>query len=113
MAEFLEKYNKARGVKNSVLCIGLDPSPGELDGADILSFCLDMVERTSDYAVAYKPNTQFILFTLNLTQLKKLNEEIHNAGCVSILDHKLGDIGSSNEAAFYWIAKAGFDALTL
>lgn len=113
MAKFLEKYNKARDVKNSVLCIGLDPSPGGLDGEGVLDFCLDMVECTSDYAVAYKPNSQFVLFTLNLEQLKKLNEKIHQTGCISILDHKLGDIGSSNEAAFYWIAEAGFDALTL
>jgi len=112
MAKFSEKYKKARSEKNSVLCIGLDPVHEKLEGRDILDFCLDIIESTSDYVAAFKPNSQFILFSLNLEQLKELNEEIHQTGCISILDHKLSDIGSSNESAFYWIKRADFDALT-
>ena len=70
------------------------------------------MERTSASAVAYKTNTQFILFHLGIPELKELNRKIHKAGCISILDHKLSDIGSSNEAAIYRIKEAGFDAFT-
>jgi len=28
------------------------------------------------------------------------------------LDHKLGDIGSTNESALFWISDMGFDAFT-
>lgn len=110
MAEFLDKFNKARKEKNSLLCVGLDPSPQEKDA---LGFCLRIIEQTADSAVAYKPNTQFLLFSLDFRELKKLSRAIKDAGCVSILDHKLSDIGSSNEAAITWAAKEGFDALTV
>lgn len=110
MAKFLNKFRKARDEKNSLLCIGLDPPPKERNP---LSFCLNVIEETSDFAVAYKPNTQFLLFSLDFQDLKQISEAVKEAGCVSILDHKLSDIGSSNEAAITWVAKAGFDALTV
>jgi len=124
--EFLDKYLKARKEKNSILCVGLDPGlrefrkndviPERYEKGDIeenlLDFCLDMVEQTADCACAIKPNSQYLLFTLGIRELKKLNKKAHQEGLVSILDHKLGDIGSTNEAAFYWIAEAGFDAVT-
>jgi len=112
MSDFVRKYWKVRDEKNSVLCVGLDPSPDEVREENILGYCLDIVERTSDYAMAYKPNSQFILFTLKAKELSELNKKIHQKRCLSILDHKLSDIGSSNAAAIYHIRAAGFDALT-
>jgi orotidine-5'-phosphate decarboxylase len=123
---FLEKYLKARREKDSILCVGLDPGLPEFRKSDViperykkgdieenlLEFCLDMVEQTSDYACAIKPNSQYLLFALGVKELKKLNKKAHNEGLISILDHKLGDIGTTNEAAFYWMAETGFDAVT-
>ncbi len=116
----LELYRRIRDEKNSNLCIGLDPavknfqqeSISKKPGETILNFCLDIIEKTSEYVCAYKPNSQFLLFALNLEQLRELNKKIHEAGCFSILDHKLGDIGSTNLSALYWIKKAGFDTFT-
>jgi orotidine-5'-phosphate decarboxylase len=113
---FLEKYLKARAAKNSILCVGLDLAmqsavEGEM-GDYVLDFCLDIVDKTADYACAFKPNSQFILFALGMERLKKLNARIHERGCISILDHKLGDIGSSNLSALFWIKEVGFDAFT-
>ena len=123
---FLEKYLKARKEKDSILCVGLDPGlrafrsvdvvPEKYDKDDVVEglteFCLDVIEQTADYACAIKPNSQYLLFTLGLNQLKKINQKARKEGLISIIDHKLGDIGSTNEAAFYWIKEAGFDALT-
>ena len=113
---FLDLYNNARSEKDSILCIGLDPRPekfsGENSGQKILDFCLEIVEKTSECVCAYKPNSQFLLFALDIKQLRKLNRKIHQEGCISILDHKLTDIGSSNTSAIYWINRAGFDAFT-
>ncbi len=81
-------------------------------GNEILEFCINVIEQTSDYACAIKPNSQYILFAMNPAQLKKLNEKAHNEGLISILDHKLSDIGSTNSSAFYWISNLGFDAVT-
>ncbi|MBN2251433.1 MAG: orotidine-5'-phosphate decarboxylase [Candidatus Altiarchaeota archaeon] len=112
MTKLLEKYLETRKEKNSILCVGLDPAPGEHREEAILSYCKDLVGKTSKYAAAYKPNSQF-LFPLNTEELKELNDNIHAKGCISILDHKITDIGSSNEAALYWIKQAGFDAVTV
>lgn len=113
---FLDRYLKARDDKNSILSVGLDLAmqkavEGEM-GDYVLDFCLDIVDKTADYACAFKPNSQFILFALGMERLRKLNERIHEHGCISILDHKLGDIGSSNLSAIFWIKEVGFDAFT-
>jgi len=118
MAEFLQKYLNAREEKNSILCIGLDPAqPGlrkenTMPDDDIMGFCLNIIDKTSPYACAFKANSQYILFDLNMEQLQELNQKIHKAGSLSILDHKLSDIGSSNLAAIHSANKAGFDAIT-
>ncbi|MBU4201715.1 MAG: orotidine-5'-phosphate decarboxylase [Candidatus Altiarchaeales archaeon] len=118
MSEFLQKYLKAREEKNSTLCIGLDPAmPGLrkeniMPDDDIMGFCLDIIDKTAPHACAFKANSQYILFNLNMEQLQELNQKIHGSGSISILDHKLSDIGSSNLAAIHSAKKAGFDAIT-
>ncbi|MFH1106598.1 MAG: orotidine 5'-phosphate decarboxylase [Candidatus Micrarchaeota archaeon] len=123
---FLEKLAQARKRRESALCVGLDPASiffKEEDSiprgyferndevAGMLEFCLDIVEKTSAGALAYKANAQYVM-PFSLQQLQRLNRKIADAGCVSIYDLKLSDIGSSNESAAYWIRKAGFDAFT-
>ena len=123
----LNKYLNARREKNSVLCIGLDPaSPymrqggqavpvnyfktaSELEG--LLSFCLEIVEKTGKWAAAFKLNAQYAL-PFSLAEYKRITSAIKKQGSFSILDIKLGDIGSSNEACLYWASQAGFDAIT-
>ena len=112
MTDFLEKYRKIRDEKKSVLCIGLDPSPSEVREEEILQYCLELVEKTSEYAAAFKPNSQYVLFNLRVRELRELTREIRSHGCISILDHKLSDIGSSNDAAIHYIHASGFDAFT-
>ena len=123
----LGKYLAARRAKDSVLCVGLDPaSPymrkgeqavpaeyfrtaSELEG--LLTFCLEIVEKTGKWAVAYKLNAQYAL-PFSLADYKRITAAIKKQNSFAILDIKLGDIGSSNEACFYWAAQAGFDAVT-
>jgi len=66
----------------------------------------------SDYAAAFKPNSQFVLFSLRVRELRELTREIRSHDCISILDHKLSDIGFSNDAAIQNIRASGFDAFT-
>lgn len=123
----LDKYVKARDEKNSVLCVGLDPAvPGQRpentipreyfkgkgEGEGVLEFCLKIIEETSDHACAIKANAQYILFAMNVEQMKTLNKAAHDRGVISILDSKLSDIGPSNQSSLYWTKKAGFDAIT-
>lgn len=124
---FFEKYQSAVKRKNSVLCVGLDPvsifqqdmgatprkyfeKKGEAEA--LHDFCLDLIAQTKASACAYKLNAQFAL-PFSATQLQSLGSAIAEAGAVSIFDNKLSDIGSSNDAALYWVKRTEFDALTL
>ena len=47
---------------DSLLCIGLDPHPGdlpELTSRAAKTFCVSIVESTYDFAAAFKPNIAF------------------------------------------------------
>ncbi len=123
--KFYKEYDKIREEKDSLLCVGLDPAlpdqrrsnviktkyPGD-EGDIILQYCMEMIEAVADHCMAIKMNTQYVLFALSANKLESLNQMIHSFGLMSILDHKIGDIGSSNESGFYWTNKCGFDAIT-
>lgn len=103
-----ELIDKMREEKKH-LCVGLDLK-GETEGKITKAF--EIIEQTKEFAVAYKPNRQFWL-GLSLDQMIEINNQIHNYKCVSIIDHKLSDIGSSNEPAMTYSKKEGFDFMTI
>jgi orotidine-5'-phosphate decarboxylase len=123
--EFLDEYWKVRKEKDSVLCIGLDPAlpdqrrsdvikkqyPGDA-GDVILQYSMDVINAVADNCMAIKTNSQYVLFALSHNKLEALNQLIHSYGLLSILDHKLGDIGSTNDSALWWAKRCGFDAIT-
>lgn len=124
--DFLKKYQKTRDEKDSILCAGFDPAiPNQREKnvlsksyfeersieEGILAFFDDFLEGVQDYCCAIKPNNQYI-FHLSLEAYKKINKKIHNQGLISILDQKIGDIGSTNDSGFYWMKEMGFDAVT-
>ena len=124
---FIGRYGEAKRKKKSVLCVGIDPvsqflepgegaiskkyfeSASEIDG--MFEFCLDIIRKTSGHSCAIKPNMQFVM-AFGLERFRKINSLAHDNGLISILDNKLGDIGSTNKSSFYWAKQAGFDALT-
>jgi len=121
---FYDKYQKIAKEKNSVININLDPAlpkqrkenvipkkySSKEDGEALLNFSLDIIEQVSDYCCSIKPNTQYYLGHTDI--LKTLADKIHKEGMLAILDHKLNDIGSTNNSAMYWIKEMGFDAFT-
>ncbi len=112
--------------KKSILCIGLDPVlPNIRDKyvipekylkysseSDImLNFCLDIIDFTSDYAVAYKVNLNYVFdFTKNYH--KKLVDYIHKHDCIAILDLKFNDIEDTAYVAIHHIAECNYDIIT-
>ncbi|MFX0095895.1 MAG: orotidine 5'-phosphate decarboxylase [Candidatus Hodarchaeota archaeon] len=115
---FLSKFKALYEEKKSVLCVGLDPAVlGQRPtntiplGTDRLNFILDILEQVAPYCIAIKPNRQYIL-GLSTADIRHLNRKAREYGLISIIDHKLSDIGSTNDSALYWIEKEGFDALT-
>ncbi len=109
---------------SSLLCIGLDPHVKDLRGdrqlpvptaAEARDFCLTLVEQTSRYAAAFKPNAAFfeIFGAEGWTALKEviaaIQQESTRMGSMIpiILDAKRGDIASTAEA----YAKSAFENL--
>jgi uridine monophosphate synthetase len=126
MCTFLETLLSKRKEKKSLLCVGLDPAlPGQREKNLIpekylidkdenntrLEFCLKMVDLTSEYCCAFKPNLQYVLGWTR-EHHTRLTTAIRKSGAVSILDCKLGDIGDTIDSAIYHIRRWGYDAIT-
>ena len=124
---FLKKYEKSRDEKNSILCAGFDPAiptqreknviaekyfkgSGSATEA-IMGFFEDFLESVQDYCSVIKPNSQYI-FHMGISNIQKMNKMIHEQGITSLFDHKISDIGSTNDSGFYWIKEMGFDGTT-
>lgn len=125
MSDFFTKLEQAVERNDSLLCVGLDPTPEQLPTryrsqagsvADaIVAWNRAIIEQTADLVCAYKPNIAFYeaLGNAGLDALRASLEAIP-ADIPVILDAKRGDIGSTAEA----YAKACFevfraDAVTL
>lgn len=104
MSTFNDQFADRRDRLKSLLCVGLDPEPGlmpdgkeNLDG--ILEFHRNIIDATSDLAVAYKPNLAFFevmgakgwdLFEKTIRLIRDLAP-----GALIIADAKRGDIGNT------------------
>lgn len=100
--------------KQSFLCVGLDPVMEKipvhlLEFEDpIFEFNKRIIDATSEYAVAYKPNTAFYE-ALGVNGWKSLEKTINYIpkDCFIIADAKRGDIGNTSTA----YAKTFFETL--
>jgi orotidine-5'-phosphate decarboxylase len=124
MVTFFEKYSEIVKEKDTVININLDPAlpkqrkdnvvpqkfVTEDDIETLLNFSFYVIEEVADYCCSVKPNTQF--FFKDSKILGQLAKKIHDNNMIAILDHKLSDIGSTNDSAIYWMSEMGFDAFT-
>jgi len=103
------------------LCVGLDPTVADLpenvnpDRDGIERFLKDIIEATSPYAVAYKPNAAFYeaLGPWGWEILESLRDMIPS-GTLMIFDAKRGDVGHTAHAyAHAAFKRVGADAITL
>ena len=100
--------------KQSFLCVGLDPVMEKIPSHllefedPIFEFNKRIIDATSEYAVAYKPNTAFYE-ALGVSGLKSLEKTINYIpkDCFIIADAKRGDIGNTSTA----YAKTFFETL--
>jgi uridine monophosphate synthetase len=110
---------------SSLLCVGLDPHPSDLDSPSAeaaLEFCLRLVRATIPYAASYKPNAAFfeLYGPKGWEALKVVIDTIHELSFATgstapvILDAKRGDIASTAEAyAASAFETLGADCITL
>ncbi|GAA1393170.1 orotidine-5'-phosphate decarboxylase [Luteococcus peritonei] len=102
-AERLATTTAARGA----LCVGIDPHPqilqawGLTDDVDGLERCArGMVEAIGDKVAVFKPQSAFyeVHGSAGIAVLERVLDDIRQAGALSILDVKRGDIGSTMAA---------------
>jgi orotidine-5'-phosphate decarboxylase len=118
LTSFVDKYADAVKKKNSILCVGLDPAlPIQrmrkvIPNDDRLEFMKRIIADVAPFTSVIKMNRQYLI-GLTADEIRQLNVLIHQQGMLSIVDHKLADISSSNSSAIFWIKEEGFDAFTL
>ena len=92
---------------DSLLCIGLDPTPARFpekfktSSRPIFDFCAEIIDATADLVCAFKPQIAYFSSSSAEQELIDIIDWIHNnhPGIPVILDAKRGDIGST--AAHY------------
>ena len=113
--KFVDKLLKASRANNSLLCVGLDPSPELMPDIGVLEFNQAIIEATMDLVCAYKPNLAFYE-AMGVDGMKALEKTVDcvPADIPVIGDAKRGDIGNTAQAyaqALFDIL--GFDAATV
>lgn len=110
--------------KGTFLCVGLDPDPKLMpsniakDAEGILEFNKAIIDATSDYCIAYKPNTAFYE-CLGLKGWQALTDTVKYIKTkypehLVIVDAKRGDIGNTSRMyARAFFDEMGADAVTV
>jgi uridine monophosphate synthetase len=111
MGSFFERLEVRARKINSLLCVGLDPVPQDLEEATpeaVRNFCFRLIEATADQALAFKPNSAFFE-AFGAPGVAVLEEVIASIPpeIPVILDAKRGDIASTAQA----YARAAFQVM--
>ena len=96
---------------NSLLCVGLDPVG---DDAQVTRRLAEVIDQTSAYAAAFKPNLAFFLSRENGVQLLQETARRIPRDIPVILDGKFGDIANTaDHYARFAYDVVGADAVTV
>ena len=116
---FANSWKQTVATRTSVLCAGLDPPVAELGrgerglppGTDRRDWALRYLEAVAPFCAALKPNVQYWKGPGDAGILEEVCAAAHDLGLLVIEDAKLADIGSTNDAGFYYAARRA-DAVT-
>jgi len=115
MSRYAERLQNRIEKIGSRLCVGLDPRPGEGGAAVAGDFLKQVIEETSAYAAAYKPNMAYFE-AMGIEGIRLLEELLAAmpADVPIILDAKRSDIGETQKYyAQGYFAGWNVDAVTL
>lgn len=119
---FSQKLQKAWESSNSMVCVGLDPQLARIQDEirslekPFLEFNKRIIDATSAYACAYKPQFAYYAAENRLDELQQTIAYLKQVApqCVVILDAKRGDIGSTaDQYAREAFEVYGADAVTV
>ncbi|TGE09768.1 orotidine-5'-phosphate decarboxylase [Hymenobacter fodinae] len=100
----MEKLLQRVQYANTLLCVGLDPVG---DDAQVMRRLAEVIDQTSQYAAAFKPNLAFFLSRENGVKLLRETVQRIPESIPVILDGKFGDI--ANTADHY--ARFSYDVI--
>jgi orotidine-5'-phosphate decarboxylase len=113
---FLNLVKSAKEESKSEICVGLDLAAfgTRLDFTinkedRKLDILLTLIGSLSPYCCCFKVNRQYIL-DLSRSEIKQVTQKAHESSRPIIVDHKLSDIGATNEQAINAISQEGFDS---
>jgi len=120
----MEKFDRRMEAAGSLLCIGLDPEHDRIparfrsESWPLFAFNRWIIEKTYQYAAAYKPNMAFyeVLGAQGIKELEMTMKYLRSEHpeIPTICDAKRGDIGNTNRGYAASIFDGmGFDAVTL
>lgn len=121
MVDFKDKWYKSREKKKSNIIAGLDPSVfaigrGEygLDKeTDKLQWSLSYIEAVAPYVAGIKPQKGYFQGKGDHEILTEVVKKAKELDLILISDLKVSDIGSTNDAWFFYEAELGMDAVTV
>lgn len=110
-SNLMQKLISRTQAANSLLCVGLDPVG---DDAQVARRLAEVIDQTSEYAAAFKPNLAFFLSRENGVQLLKETVQRIPQDIPVILDGKFGDIANTaDHYARFAYDVVGADAVTV
>ncbi|MFX1285242.1 MAG: orotidine 5'-phosphate decarboxylase [Promethearchaeota archaeon] len=102
----------------SNICVGLDfatygsrKEKTLQQNEDKTEVILKLIDKLSPFCCSFKVNRQYIL-DLSLSEIQMITAKVHEYSRPIIIDHKVSDIGTSNDQALFRFKNEGFDAFT-
>lgn len=119
-SNFIEKWHELRKEKRSNIVVGLDPAVYEMGrdekglptGTDLLLWSKQFIDAVAPHVIALKPNQAYFQGVGQHAILQEIIAHAHAHDLLVILDNKIADIGSTNEAWIFYNKQLGCDALT-
>ncbi|MFX1504828.1 MAG: orotidine 5'-phosphate decarboxylase [Promethearchaeota archaeon] len=115
---FIKLLSASKEESRSKICVGLDLAEygsrkertlqKNEEKAEVIH---NLIDSLSPFCCCFKVNRQYIL-DLSLVQIKGITAKAHEYNRPIIVDHKISDIGSTNEQMLYHCKREGFDAFT-
>lgn len=96
--------------KQTTLIAGCDPI---IDQQNLEAWCLRYIEEVGPYVAGIKCNPAYFQSEQGIRTLRHIAKFCKHNNLLSIIDYKVSDIGSTNEAWFFFAKELGFDIVTI
>jgi orotidine-5'-phosphate decarboxylase len=96
--------------KHTTLIAGCDP---KIDQQNLEAWCLQYIEEVAPYVAGIKCNPAYFQSEQGIRAMRRAADFCKQNNLLSIIDYKVSDIGSTNDAWFFFAKDLGFDMVTI